>query len=158
LSDLLVWIETSALATWTRESTSIWAYPTVLTLHTLGLGIVVGASAVVDFRLLGFAPRIPIPSLRPLFRLLWWAFTLNAITGVLLFMTDASHKTFQRVFHIKLALIAVGLVTAVAIQKAVDRAPNEPDGRATANERRWAIVSLVAWASAIVAGRLMAYL
>ena len=65
---MIAWLEGTALATWVRESPSLWAYPTVLTLHTVGLGIVVGASAVVDFRLLGFAPRIPLPSLSPLFR------------------------------------------------------------------------------------------
>ncbi|HKT79812.1 MAG TPA: hypothetical protein VJP86_06300 [Vicinamibacterales bacterium] len=158
MSDLLVWIETSALATWTRESTSIWAYPTILTLHTVGLGIVVGASAVVDLRLLGFAPRIPVPSLRPLFRLLWWAFALNALTGVLLFMTDASHKAVQRVFHIKLGLIAIGLATAWLIQNAVTRSPDGPNIDTGARERGLAVLSLIVWTAAIVAGRLMAYL
>ena len=81
---VLAWLEGTALATWTRESPSIWAYPTILTLHTVGLGIVVGASAVIDFRLLGFAPRISLPSLSPLFRMIVWAFLLNAATGVLL--------------------------------------------------------------------------
>ena len=42
MTDLLASIEGSALAVWTRESTSIWAYPTILTLHTFGLAIVVG--------------------------------------------------------------------------------------------------------------------
>ena len=158
MSGLFVWLETSALATWTRESTSLWAYPTVLTLHTLGLGIVVGASAVVDLRLLGFAPRIPLPSLTPLFRLLWWAFALNATTGVLLFMTEASHRATQRVFQIKLGLIAIGVITAWQIQKAVRRAPDDPDIAATPSERGLAVASLLVWTAAIVAGRLMAYL
>ena len=74
MTDILASIEGSALATWTRESPSIWGYPTILTLHTVGLAIVVGANAVVDFTLLGFAPRIPIPSLRQLFPVMWWAF------------------------------------------------------------------------------------
>lgn len=158
MSDLFVWLETSALATWTRESTSIWAYPTVLTLHTLGLAIVVGASAVVDFRILGFAPRVPVPSLKPLFRLLWWAFALNATTGVLLFMTEASRRASQRVFLIKLVLVAMGLVTAWRIQKVVTLAPDAPHLIATSNERGLAVASLVVWTAAIVAGRLMAYL
>jgi hypothetical protein len=51
-----------------RVSIHLGAYPTILTLHTVGLGIVVGANAVIDFRLLGFAPRMSLPSLTPLFR------------------------------------------------------------------------------------------
>ena len=82
----------------------------------------------------------------------------DAITGVLLFMTDASHKAVQRVFHIKLGLIAIGLATAWQIQKAVSRAPDGPNLESSASERRLAVLSLVVWTAAIVAGRLMAYL
>ena len=91
------WLEATALGTWMRESPSIWAYPTILTLHTVGLGIVVGASAVIDFRLLGFAPRDCAAVLSPLFRIMVWAFVLNAATGMLLFMSDATTKSTQPV-------------------------------------------------------------
>ena len=64
-SSFTIWLQDSAVAVWTRESPSIWAYPTVLMLHTVGLGVLVGANAVIDFRLLGFAPRLPVPSLHP---------------------------------------------------------------------------------------------
>ena len=44
--DFLAWIESAALSTWIRESGSLWSYPTVLFLHTLGLGLVVGPAIV----------------------------------------------------------------------------------------------------------------
>lgn len=151
---MFAWLEGTALATWTRESPSIWAYPTILTLHTIGLGIVVGANAVVDFRLLGFGKRIPLSSLLPLFRITWWAFALNAATGVLLFMSDATTKSVQVVFYIKLSLIAVALVTMIATRRMVDsREPTLPS-----RARTVAVLSLLLWAGAITAGRLMAYL
>jgi hypothetical protein len=154
---MMAWLEATALATWTRESPSIWAYPTILTLHTVGLGIVVGANAVIDFRLLGFAPRMSLPSLSPLFRLIVWAFLLNAATGVILFMSDATTKSKQPVFYVKLTLIALALWNTNLIRRGMrDGGPDEPvtGGR----YRRLAIVSLVLWAGAITAGRLMAYL
>ena len=110
MNDLLASIEGSALAVWTRESPSIWAYSTILTLHTFGLAIVAGANAVIDFRLLGFAPRIPITSLRPLFPIMWWAFALNFATGVLLFMADATTKAGQWMFYLKLVMIALAFI------------------------------------------------
>jgi hypothetical protein len=157
VTDILASIEGSALAVWTRESPSIWGYPTILTLHTFGLAIVVGANAVVNFALLGFAPRIPIPSLRQLFPIMWWAFALNFVTGVLLFMSDATTKAGQWVFYVKLALIAVALLVARTESKALVR---QGDAVATvpANLRTLALVSLVVWTGAIVAGRLLAYL
>src|SRR5688572_33097708 len=44
MMDLLLWLEESGLSTWLRESQSIMAFPFVLALHTLGLGLVVGRS------------------------------------------------------------------------------------------------------------------
>jgi hypothetical protein len=153
------WLQDSAVGVWTRESPSIWAYPTVLTLHTVGLGILVGANAVIDFRLLGFAPRLPIDALDPLYRFMWAGFVMNAITGAMLFASDAAAKAAQPVFYIKLALIAIALVVTASIRAATTRASAAggalPKRRAG---RRLAALSLLLWTGAIAAGRLMAYL
>lgn len=155
---MMAWLEATALATWTRQSPSLWAYPTILTLHTVGLGIVVGASAVIDFRLLGFAPRIAMPSLSPLFRMILWAFVLNAATGVVLFMSDATTKSKQPIFYIKLTLIALALWNTNLVRRGIQR--DGPIGAPlnSPRYRRLAVVSLILWAGAITAGRLMAYL
>lgn len=159
MTNFTIWLEGSALAVWTRESPSIWAYPTVLTLHTVGLGVLVGANAVIDFRLLGFAPRLPILSLAPLYRFMWAGFIINALTGVMLFATNATTKARQPVFYIKLLLIALALVVTASIRRTVERdaafddaAPAAPRGR------RLAALSLVLWTGVVTAGRLMAYL
>lgn len=155
MSDLLIWLEGTALATWTRESPSIWAYPTILTLHTVGLGIVVGASAVIDLRLLGFARRIALRALSSLFRIIAVAFALNAATGIILFMSDAAKKGRQPIFYIKLALIALALWDTFLARRLV-RADDAGDlgliGRLVG------VSSLILWVAAITAGRLMAYL
>ena len=155
MTDLLTSIEGLALATWARESTSIWAYPTILTLHTVGLAIVVGVNVVVDLRLLGWAPRIPVSSLRALFPIMWWGFALNFATGLLLFMADATTKAGQAVFYVKLACIALALIVARTVS---NRMSQQNDSPVTANLRSLAAWSLFLWAGAIVAGRLMAYL
>ena len=155
MTDLLASIEGSALAVWTRESPSIWAYPTILTLHTFGLAIVVGANAVVGFRLLGVSPRIPLGALRSLFPIMWWAFALNFLTGVLLFMADASHKAGQGVFWVKLALIAIAVLVTRPVWRGLDQ--QEPSARVAPRLRTLAFLSLVLWAAAIVSGRLLAY-
>ena len=153
-----VWLENTAIGVWTRESPSIWAYPTVLTLHTIGLGMLVGANAIVDLRLLGFAPRLPLPSLSPLYRFMWAGFAINAITGALLFAANATTKATQPVFYVKLALIAAALVITGAIRRAVARDGSTSHRPAPAAPRRLAVASLVLWTGAIAAGRLMAYL
>ena len=153
MSEWLASIEGSALASWTRESTSIWAYPTILTLHTAGLAVVVGVSAVVDARLLGMARRIPLDALRPLFTIMWWAFALNFITGVVLFMADATTKSTQTVFWVKLGLIVLALLVTQQISRAL-----KTDDQQAGRVRVLAVSSLFLWTGAIVAGRLLAYL
>ena len=154
-----MWLEGSALGTWVRESPSIWAYPTVLTLHTVGLGVLVGANAVIDFRLLGFAPRLPIPSLAPLYRFMWASFAINAVTGVMLFASAATTKARQPVFYIKLTLIALALVITAVIRRTVERGPVPRDADPSPGPSGClAALSLLLWAGAIIAGRLMAYL
>lgn len=160
------WLEGTALATWARESPSLWAYPTILALHTAGLGIVVGASAVIDLRLLGFGRRIPLAALASLFTIIGWAFAVNAATGVILFVADATTKSKQVVFYVKLTLIGLALWDTYAQRRrlllrdpaclaAAARSAQAPAGLPL---RRLAIASLILWAGAIAAGRLMAYL
>lgn len=155
MTELLTSIEGSTLAAWTRESPSIWAYATILTLHTVGLAIVVGINAVVDLRLLGWAPRIPVPSLRALFPIMWWGFAVNFASGLLLFMADATTKSGQAVFYVKLACIALALIVARTLSNGLQ---HQDDNPVAANLRTLAVLSLLLWAGAIVAGRLMAYL
>lgn len=155
---MLTWLEGTALAAWIRESPSIWAYPTILTAHTVGLSVVVGLSTVVALRLVGFARRIPLGDLSRVFGALVAAFVLNAVTGVLLFIADATMKAGQPILYIKLALILAASwytwrMRSIVRLHASDNATIEiGQGRVAA----WA--SLACWAAAITAGRLMAYL
>ena len=145
-------MEGTAVAAWTRESPSLWAYPTILALHSFGLGIVVGGSLAVDVRLLGWARRIPLSALSPVFPIIWWAFAVNAVSGLLLFMADATTKSTQPVFLIKLTLIVAALIVTVAIARSIRR------DTAPASGPLLPVASLLLWVAAITAGRLMAYL
>jgi hypothetical protein len=53
-------LQDSAFTEWFLGSESIWTYPTVLTLHTIGMAILVGASFVVNLRILEVAGGIPL--------------------------------------------------------------------------------------------------
>jgi hypothetical protein len=157
--DIPAWLQGTAVAVWTRESPSIWAYPTVLMLHTVGLGVLVGANAVIDFRLIGFAPRLPISSLAPLYRFMSAGLAVNATTGALLFASDATTKARQPVLYVKLTLIVLALAATAMIRRAVERGRASGDADLSPRPgRRLAVLSLLLWAGAIAAGRLMAYL
>src|SRR4030095_12116750 len=96
------------------ESNSIWAYPTMLTLHTIGLALLVGASAALDLRVLGWGDALALADLRPLFRWMWIGFWINALSGVGLLAADAPARAAAPMFLIKLGLVAIGVVVMAA--------------------------------------------
>ncbi len=57
---LLNWLEALPLSVWVHESPSIWAQPTIMTLHTMGMGVLVGSSWLLDLRLLGLGKNVPL--------------------------------------------------------------------------------------------------
>jgi hypothetical protein len=153
---MLAALEHSAFSQWLLGSNSIWAYPTVLTVHTLGMMVLVGAVAMIDVRLLGFGRGIPLESLRTLFRVTWIGLAVNAVTGSMLFAADASKRAGSPTFITKLVLIAVGIATLVLIKRDLFDGHGDP-GDVSRRARRLALVSILVWSGAVTAGRLLAY-
>jgi len=154
---LLSTIEYSAFCTWVRESNSLWAYPGILFMHTLGTAVVVGMSAIVNLRVLGFARRLPLAPLERYFPVIWAGFWASAISGAILFAADATSKIVSPLFGLKMLAIAFGVVTMVAIRRTVFA--DRPATTAPAGREKWlAAASLLLWFAAIAAGRLMAYI
>jgi hypothetical protein len=153
----LVELSGTMLARWINESESLFAYPGMLFFHTFGLAIVVGISIAIDLRLLGFATRIPLASMRALFRYLWLGFWINAVSGAMLFAADAPRKAQNPLFEIKLALVALGVMVMALIYRHLLRVEREPRETSRTGPRLMAIASLLIWTAAIAAGRLIAY-
>jgi hypothetical protein len=153
----LVELSGTMLARWINESESLFAYPGMLFFHTFGLAIVVGTSVAVDLRLLGFATRIPLASMRALFRYLWLGFWINAVSGAMLFAADAPRKAQNPLFEFKLALVALGVMVMALIYRHLLRVEREPREASRTGPRLMAIASLLIWTAAIAAGRLIAY-
>jgi hypothetical protein len=147
----------SAFSTWVREAETVWAFPTVLTLHTFGMMLLVGSAWVLDLRLLGVARTIPIGPLRPLFRFMWAAFWVNLVTGTVLFTADPERKATSLLFGFKMVLVAVNLVLMSRLERAVYSEGPEPV-RVVRPARQLAVVSAMLWAGTIFAGRLLAYM
>ena len=154
----LTWLEQTGLAIWVRESTSIWAFPTILTFHTLGMGLLAGAIAMVDLRVLGVAPLLPLTALEQFLRVMWIGFWVNAVSGTLLFMAGATMHAKNPAFYIKMACVVLGMLAAEAVRREVFRHPGHAEtGSVTMKGRLLAGASLALWTGAITAGRLMAY-
>jgi hypothetical protein len=150
-------LEASGLGTWVRESESLLAFPTIIALHAIGMGLLVGANAAMDFRFLGFAPGVPISSLERLVPVMRFGFWLNLISGLLLLLAYPTKALTNPVFYTKLLLITCAMVDALLIRKEIIRKPGADNHSVSNKGKVLAIASLFMWAGAVVAGRLLAY-
>jgi len=155
--EFLHMIEGTAFSTWVRESPSIWAFPVILLIHTLGMGVIVGVSAGIDLRILGMAPALRLAPMEKYLPILWFGFWSNAITGVMLLTADVSVKLTNPDFYVKMAFIALSLVNLSMMKKYVFRDPLIETGKFTSKARFLAWSSLFCWLVVITSGRLLAY-
>jgi hypothetical protein len=150
-------IEQLGFSTWVSESKSIWAYPTILWLHVMGMGVVVGISAMISLRLLGVSPKTPLQPLEKLYPLIWVGFWVNAVTGTALLMASASKRMVDPMFYIKLVFVFAGLAVLQRTRKKVFRHLGPADALPE-NARSLAWAALICWLGAVTAGRLLAYI
>jgi hypothetical protein len=151
------WIEGSALSEWIRGSESLLAFPGIITLHAIGLGILAGGSTAIDLRVLGFAPAVPLGAMARFLPVLWAAFLVNAVSGTLLLIAYPTKALTNPWFYVKLSLVALAVWLVYHIGMTVLRAP-AADGKPMAPRGKLlAVASLAAWLAVILAGRFLAY-
>jgi len=138
-----------------RESPDVWAFPTILTLHTTGMAVLVGASWLLDLRLLGISRTTPLSAYRWVFPAITVGLIINLVTGVLLFIKNATTWGTAVPFGVKMLLVVVSVVLLLPIRKYVN---SGEVGEIGGNARLLAIASILAWTGAVTAGRLLAYL
>ena len=153
----LEWLQQLPYSIWMNESSSLWAFPMFLFLHTLGMSIVAGGSAAIDFALLGLWPRDSLKSLKNIFPVLMVGFAVNAFTGVSIFMKDATVYSRNFDLYVKLLFIAFGMVLLFQIRRRVFRHPDLDKGPLPSGARALAWATLFCWLAAVIAGRLIAY-
>jgi hypothetical protein len=151
-------LQETALARWVAESGSVWGYPTILFVHTIGLATVAGLSAAINIRLLGFAPALPLAPLARFYPAMWIGFGLTAVSGVALLIADAVTRLSQPIFYIKLLFVGLAVATMQLLKTRVLGAPAGDERSIAASARILSIASLFFWLAATTAGRLIAYL
>jgi hypothetical protein len=100
-------LQDTSIATAIREGGTL--FPWIECVHVLALTLVIGSIAVVDLRLLGLASRdrSVVQTTASVLPVTWTAFVLAAITGGLLFASNATTYAHNFHFQAKVALIAV---------------------------------------------------
>jgi hypothetical protein len=148
-------LEHTGLSLWVRGD-SYFAFPLILTVHTIGMGFLAGTNWAIDLRILGVARHVPVSALGKFFPIIWIALGANFISGVLLFLGYPYKAATNPVFYLKLACIALGIILVLKIRNHLVRfAPSE--GGFSGRTKMLAVASMLSWVGAITAGRLLAY-
>lgn len=157
IQGFFILLEAGGLSTWVRESPSLLAFPTILALHAIGMGLLAGTNAAMDFRILGFARGVPIASLERLVPVMRFGFWLNAVSGILLLLAYPTKALTNPLFYVKLLLIAIALVDTLVVRREIIHKSAAEDFSVPAKGKILAVASLACWAGAVTSGRLLAY-
>ena len=98
------WLEQLPVSVWLREADTFFAFPAVLTIHVISLGLVAGACAAIDLRVLGFLPGVPRQSMDRFVPVIWIAFAFAVASGVLLVLTYPIKNLTNPLFYFKLLM------------------------------------------------------
>jgi hypothetical protein len=147
-------IEASAFAQAMRRS--VWLYPIANVLHVLGVMSFFAAVAAMDVKAARGSSTAEVRAfvirIRPLAITL---LVMQTMTGIMLFLPEASHIAHNAAFQAKLATILLALLNVLALEAALGQ--TSPVAAPPAAVRLSAIASLALWLAVAALGRLIAY-
>ena len=146
-------IEESGLSVWVRDN-PFWA---IISIHAIGMALLVGASVVIALRILGAARDLPLAPLHRLYAFIWAGFWVQVVSGVLLVIGYPTKSLTNLDFYLKLVLIAAGMVVMHLLRKRVFSDPAMSEADMMLRGRTLAICSLLLWLSVVTSARLLAY-
>lgn len=148
-------IEHTGLSEWLRDTSSVFGYYFFLTLHGIGMSLVVGGNLVVDLRILGFASALPLKPLKGLFGIMWAGLAINVTTGLFLLLAYPTKEVTNIDFYIKLSFVALGVITMRKLNVQVFNDSSLSEVAMIAKGKMLARWSLFFWIAAVTTGRLL---
>lgn len=155
LDSFIKWLEATPWAAAVRESSNL--FPLIESLHVIAITIVFGTIAIVDLRLLGVVTleRRVSRLTAQMLPCTWIAFACAAITGTLLFSSNASAYAHNAFFLRKLVLMSIAGLNMLLFHWAGARGieQHDADERLHWQARAAGMVSLLVWTGVVICGR-----
>lgn len=159
LQAFCLWLSATPVSSYLQVTA--WIIPTVQTVHILCIAVVFSAVLLVHLNTLGLAMRgySGAALAARLFPGLWWALVLLFVSGVILITAEPARSLPNGIFQLKMSLLLVAIALTLLYQLPMRTAPAhwEATTARRTNARAIAILSLVAWAGIVFAGRWIAY-
>jgi hypothetical protein len=136
-----------------------WGWPTIESVHFIGLTLLFGTIAVWDLRLLGLAKRVPIAEFHRLIPFAVLGFAINVSSGSMFLMTEPNQYLYNPAFHFKLLLVGIAGLNVLLFYSTIFRRVGRlaPGVDAPRIAKLFGAVSLACWIGVIVCGRLITF-
>lgn len=141
-------------------SRSIWVFPAIEMLHMFGIVALVGATSILDLRLMGLMLREePITKLAHI--TLHWAWigaTIMILTGGLMFVSEATKCYTSYAFRVKMVMMLLAGINALVFHTFSFRSVNRWEVGGTPLAAKFAgACSILLWFGIVGAGRWIAF-
>ncbi|RBP85815.1 hypothetical protein EBI01_01680 [Marinomonas rhizomae] len=162
IQSIVQWMSESNLNHYIITHSYVW--PTLESLHFIGLCLLFGSLLFIDLRALGLARMIPFPAVEPFILVSLIGFFINLATGVAFLFGDPSRYFINPSFQLKMLCIILALLNALYFSLRMKKRRNADAIEQGGNEvvmpldmKLAAGVSLALWIAVIVFGRLIPY-
>jgi len=123
--------------------------------HILSISAFFGAIVLLDLRLVGLKPALPLKALSELVMpFIYWTFAVGVVTGALLFFYDPVHVASHAYFSLKLILVAFGIANALAFNRRGFAVALTAPGAVPRHARVVGTLSLLIWAGVMICATL----
>jgi hypothetical protein len=135
-----------------------WGWPSLETLHFIGLSLLIGVILLIDLRMLGVMKNVAFPALH---RLLPWAilgFGTNLASGMLFFVASPDQYTHNVAFVWKLILIMLAGANALYFTVFDEAWVLQPGDEAPFSAKAVAVSAIVLWVGVLYFGSMLPFL
>jgi len=144
------WLQHNSFVVWVNGS--VVTASSLEIIHYVGFFLLVGATAIMDLRVMGLAGKRQSATqlAEQVFPWVWTGLVLATISGFLMYASDATEYLHNSIFHQKLYLCVLGVVFAVIVRRNVPKWDKLPAIPGVA--RVIALISLALWVATILWG------
>lgn len=157
MNAFVAWLQ----STWLSQAIvfNTWIWPAAETVHFVGLALVLGIIGLLDLRLVGFFPRVPIVALRELVPFAIGGFVLNVLSGLVFLIGHPEQYAHNVAWWLKVTALAVAGANAALFEwtcapHTISLEPGEPTPPLA---KGIGAVSIAAWLAVLYWGRMLPF-
>jgi hypothetical protein len=137
-----------------------WTWPTLESLHFIGMTLLFGALLIMDLRLLGFERAASVMSVDRLVPIAFLGFGINFVSGLIFLFGDPYRYVINISFQLKMLLILLAILNFLYYKFRVERLVINlgPGDDTPVSAKAAGGLSLVLWLGVLSYGRLIPYL